>query len=46
LVNKNGGNDIARLLQNAEFEEILPEERNVDGINVDKKKIPIKCILH
>ena len=28
--------DIARLLQNAEFEEILPEERNVDGINVDK----------
>ena len=29
--------DIARLLQNAEFEEILPEERNVDGINVDKQ---------
>ena len=28
--------DIARLLQKAEFEEILPEERNVDGINVDK----------
>jgi hypothetical protein len=30
--------DIARLLQNAEFEEILPEERNVDGINVDKQQ--------
>ena len=30
--------DIARLLQNAEFLEILPEERNVDGINVDKQK--------
>ena len=28
--------DIARLLQKAEFEEILPEQRNVDGINVDK----------
>ena len=28
-------NDIARLLQNAEFEEILQEERNADGINVD-----------
>ena len=28
---------IARLLQNAEFEEILLEERNADGINVDKK---------
>ena len=43
---KMAEDDIARLLQNAEFEEILPEERNVDGINVDKKKIPIKCILH
>jgi sugar lactone lactonase YvrE len=30
--------DIARLLQNAEFEEILPEERNADGINVDKQQ--------
>ena len=29
---------IARLLQNAEFEEILLEERNADGIDVDKKK--------
>ena len=29
--------DIARLLQNVEFEEILPEERNADGINGDKK---------
>ena len=36
--------DIARLLQNAEFEEILPEGRNADGINVDKSRI--KCILH
>jgi hypothetical protein len=30
--------DIARVLQNAEFEEILPESRNVDGINVDKQQ--------
>jgi hypothetical protein len=37
--------DIARLLQNAEFEEILPEECNADGINEDKK-ILIKRILH
>ena len=29
--------DIARLLQNADFEVILPEERNADGINVDKQ---------
>ena len=28
--------DIARLLQNVDFEEILPDERNTDGINVDK----------
>ena len=28
---------IARLLQNADFEVILPEERNADGINVDKQ---------
>ena len=28
--------DIARLLQNAEFEEILPEESNADDINMDK----------
>jgi hypothetical protein len=34
---KMAENDIARLLQNAEFEEILPEERNVHGINVDKQ---------
>jgi hypothetical protein len=31
--------DIASLLQNAKFEEILPEERNADGINVDKQRI-------
>ena len=31
--------DIARLLQNVEFEEILPEERNADGINVDKQQV-------
>jgi hypothetical protein len=31
--------DITRLLQNAEFEEILPEERNEDGINVDKHEV-------
>jgi hypothetical protein len=31
--------DIARLLQNAEFENILPEERNVGGINVDKQQV-------
>ena len=30
--------DIARVLQNAEFEEILPESRNADGINVDKQQ--------
>jgi len=30
--------DIARPLQNAEFEEMLPKERNADGINVDKQK--------
>jgi len=29
--------DIARLLQSAEFEEILPEECNADSINVDKQ---------
>ena len=28
---------IARLLQNAEFEEILPEESNADDINMDKQ---------
>ena len=31
--------DISRLLQNAEFCEILPEERNADGINVDKQQV-------
>jgi hypothetical protein len=31
--------DIARLLQNAESENILPEERNVGGINVDKQQV-------
>jgi hypothetical protein len=31
--------DIARLLQNAEFEEILPEERNVHGINVVSRAV-------
>ena len=36
--------DIASLLQNAEFEEILPEESNADGINVDKK-ILIKIVM-
>ena len=36
--------DITRLLQNAEYEEILPEERNADGINVDKK-ILIKIVM-
>jgi hypothetical protein len=30
--------DVARLLQNAEFEEILLEECNSDSINVDKQK--------
>jgi hypothetical protein len=30
--------DIARLLQNAEFEEILPEKCNADSINVDKQQ--------
>jgi hypothetical protein len=34
---KMAEDDIARLLQSAEFEEILPEERNADGINVDKQ---------
>ena len=29
--------DIARLLQNAEFEEILPEESNAADINMDNK---------
>ena len=29
--------DITRLLQNAEFEEILPEERNADITNFDKQ---------
>jgi hypothetical protein len=29
--------NITRLLQNAELEEILPEDHNADGINVDKK---------
>jgi hypothetical protein len=38
LVNKNEEDDIARLLQNAEFEEMLPEERNADGINVYKQQ--------
>ena len=33
-----GEDDIVRLIQNAEFEEILPEEHNVDGINVDKQR--------
>ena len=32
--------------RNAECEEILPEERNADGINVDPKTILIKGILH
>ena len=32
---KMAENDIAKLLQNAEFEEILLEEPNADGINVD-----------
>ena len=31
--------DIARLLQNAGFEEILPEERNADGTSVSKQQI-------
>jgi hypothetical protein len=31
--------DIARLLQNAEFENILPGERNVGGINMDKQQV-------
>ena len=29
--------DIARLLQNADFDEILPEESKTDDINVNKK---------
>ena len=37
--------DIARLLQNAEFEEILPEERNADSINVDKQKYTDKMYI-
>lgn len=32
-------NDIVRLLQNAEFEEILAEKHNADGINVDKQQV-------
>jgi hypothetical protein len=32
------GDDIAMLLQNAEYKEILPEERNADGINFEKQK--------
>jgi hypothetical protein len=39
LVNKNEEDDIARLLQNADFEEMLPKERNADGINVHKQQI-------
>ena len=30
--------DIARTLQKAEIEEILPEECNADGIKEDKNK--------
>ena len=37
--------DIARLLQNAEFEEILPEERNADSIYVDKQKYTDKMYI-
>jgi hypothetical protein len=33
---KMAEDDIARVLQNAEFEEILSESRNADGINVDR----------
>ena len=29
--------DITRLMQNAEFEKILPEKSNTDDINVDNK---------
>jgi hypothetical protein len=36
---KMAEDDIARLLQNAEFENILPEERNVGGINMDKQQV-------
>jgi hypothetical protein len=35
---KMAENDIARVLQNAEFEEILPESRKEEGINVDKQQ--------
>jgi site-specific recombinase XerD len=31
--------DIPKLLQNAEFEEILPEKHNADGFNVDKQQV-------
>ena len=44
LIKKMVEDGIASLLQNAEFEEILPEERNADGINVDKK-ILIKIVM-
>ena len=37
--------DIASLLQNTEFEEILPEERNADSINVDKQKYTDKMYI-
>ena len=36
--------DIARLLQNPEFEQTLPEESNADDINMDQKKLLIKYI--
>jgi hypothetical protein len=36
---KMAEDDIARLLQNVDFDEILPDERNADGINVDKQQV-------
>jgi hypothetical protein len=35
---KMSEDDIGSLLQNAKFEEILPEERNADDINMDKQR--------
>jgi hypothetical protein len=37
-------NAVRIAFQNTEFEEILPEERNADGINVDKT-ILIKIVM-
>ena len=39
FVNKKGGIWYRQLQQNTEFEEMIPEERNTDVINVDKHEV-------